>query len=224
MRWKDSSERTAKEEDAPEAYFDEEQYSPWADRKDNQKTTKLNKVPVLFLLLAVAIVALVAALLMLIFGGGREAASGPQMAALEARLTQLEEKLNNYEAIDEKVTQIWQQAKSFEKFKDRFDRSEASTSLRMDHLTMSLEALQKQLSAKQTPAVPPPAAAQPVENKTAAAAVENQYHQVQAGDTLYSISKKYDLTVEELLKMNQMTPGSVIVPGQKLMVRSSKVQ
>jgi LysM repeat protein len=43
---------------------------------------------------------------------------------------------------------------------------------------------------------------------------------VAPGDTLYSISKKYDLKVEELLDMNRMKTGAVIVPGQKLIVRS----
>jgi LysM repeat protein len=45
-----------------------------------------------------------------------------------------------------------------------------------------------------------------------------QYHEVAAGDTLYSISKQYNLGLEELLKMNRMKPDAVIVPGQQVVV------
>ena len=224
MKWKDSGDMVEKEEDVREEYFDEEQYSPWADRKDNKKSAKLGKVPVLFLLLAVAIVALVAALLMLIFNGGGDTALNRQMAAVEERLLKLEEKLDNYEAIDEKVTRIWEQAKSFEKFKDRFDRSEASISLRMDHLTMGLEAVQKQLNTARRPKEVSSVSTSAGGTGEAPAVAQIKYHQVQAGDTLYSISKKYGLKVDQLLEMNRMKPGSVIVPGQKLIVRAARDQ
>lgn len=199
-----------------EEFFDEEQYSPWADQKQNKKRGSFNKIQVLFVLLVAAIIALVGALLMLVMGGGAAGGSAQQMAMLEDRLQTLEERLDKYEAIDEKVTRIWEQAKAFEKFKDRFERSEASTSLRMDHLTMSLEALQKQLSkskARVAAKVSPPA--KTGGGKTSAGI---RYHKVQPGETLYSISRKYDLKVDQLLKLNQMKPGNVIQPGQKLIV------
>ena len=137
------------------------------------------------------------------------------MAALEQRLSQLEERLDKYEGIDDKVTAIWEQAKSFEKFKDRFDRSEASTSLRMDHLAMSLETLQKQLNEARSPE----AGGASKKPETGKSTSKTKYHQVEAGDTFYSISKKYDLSVEELIRLNKMKPDSVLMPGQKLVVR-----
>jgi hypothetical protein len=215
MKWKDSGEMVEGEKDIQAEYFDEEQYSPWAERKETKKGFRPGKLQMLFILLAVAIVALVAALLVLLFNHGSDTASPQRMAAFEQRLEKLEERLDKFEGIDEKVTTIWEQAKSFEKFKDRFDRSEASTSLRMDHLTMSLEALQKQINDAR--AHQPTAG--PKDGVVAKAPPKVLYHQVQPGDTLYSISKKYDLKVEELLQMNQMQPDSVILPGQKLIVR-----
>ena len=214
MKWKDSGEMVEKEEKNEEEYFDEEQYSPWAERKETKKGFKFGKVQVLFVLLASAIVALVAALIVLLLNTGGDTTTPQRIASFEQRLQKFEERLDKFEAIDDKVTTIWEQAKSFEKFKDRFDRSEASTSLRMDHLTMSLESLQKELNETKSPKVA-------VAGKDAAgttAPTKIQYHQVEAGDTFYSISKKYDLTVEELLQMNQMKPDSVIMPGQKLIV------
>ena len=51
MKWKDSGEMVEKEEKNEEEYFDEEQYSPWAERKESKKGIKLGKVQVLFVLL-----------------------------------------------------------------------------------------------------------------------------------------------------------------------------
>jgi cell division protein FtsL len=219
MKWKDSGEVVDKEEKPKQEYFDEEQYSPWADSKEPKKQFKLGKVPFLIVLLAAAIIALIVVLMMLLNGNG-DALNTQKVAALEARIQRLEESLDKYSAIDEKVTRIWEQAKSFEKFKDRFDRSEASTSLRMDHLTMSLEAIQKQLAAANRQ--PPPApAAQESKEKSVEPVVSSKivYHEVAPGDTLYSISKKYNMSLNDLRKMNHMEPNAVIVPGQKLIVQ-----
>jgi LysM repeat protein len=45
-----------------------------------------------------------------------------------------------------------------------------------------------------------------------------RYHVVQKGDTLYSISRQYDLKPDELKKMNNLD-SNVINPGQELRVR-----
>jgi LysM repeat protein len=214
MKWKDSGDMVDKEEKTEEDQFDEEQYSPWAEGKETKKGIKLGgfRVPPLLLVSAVAV--LVAVLLVVLLRGGGDTASLQRIAALEQRLSQLEDRLDKYEGIDEKVTAIWEQAKSFEKFKDRFDRSEASISLRMDHLTMSLEALQKQLNeARSTQSRV--AAKKPDSDKSSS---KVKYHQVEPGDTFYSISKKYNLTVEELIRLNKLKPDSVLMPGQKLIV------
>jgi tetrahydromethanopterin S-methyltransferase subunit B len=217
MKWKDSGEMEEKETPTEEEeYFDEEQYSPWAGQENHKKGGLLNKSKTLFGLLIGAIIALIIALLVLIMGGGARRAGSQQLAQLEERMQTLEERLDKFEAIDEKVTRIWEQAKSFETFKDRFERSEASTSLRMDHLTMSLESMQKQLSKVHAPVT---ATAKAIAPRTAPSTTpQTQYHLVESGDTLYSISKKYNLEVDQLLQLNHMKPDSVIQPGQKLIV------
>jgi LysM repeat protein len=44
------------------------------------------------------------------------------------------------------------------------------------------------------------------------------YHEVKAKETLYQISRRYGLTVDDLRKLNRLTPETVIHPGQKLIV------
>jgi LysM repeat protein len=214
MKWKDSGDMIDKEEKTEEDQFDEEQYSPWAEGKETKKGINLARFQVPPVLSISAVVVLLAVLLVVLLHGGGDTADPQRIAALEQRISQLEDRLDKYEGIDEKVTTIWEQAKSYEKFKDRFDRSEASISLRMDHLTMSLEALQKQLNeARNTRARV--AAKERVSDKPSS---KVKYHQVEPGDTFYSISKKYNLSVEELIRLNKLKPDSVLRPGQKLIV------
>lgn len=219
MKWKDTEEMNSQEDISKEEYFDEEQYSPWSAGKDPSKRSKLTRVPLIFILLALAMVTSVTALLMLLIGNRGETVNRQQWMALEGKVQQLEDRLEKYDAIDEKVTRIWEQAKSFEKFKDRFDRSEASTSLRMDHLTMSLEALQKEIEQAKSAKTKAPARPTAEEKTAEPAAGQMMYHTVTAGDTFYSISKRYNLELEQLLEMNRLQKDSILVPGQKLIVR-----
>lgn len=45
------------------------------------------------------------------------------------------------------------------------------------------------------------------------------YHVVKKGETLYRVSLKYGLSVQELCRINKITPVTVIVPGRKLLVK-----
>jgi len=46
-----------------------------------------------------------------------------------------------------------------------------------------------------------------------------RYHQVRAGETLFGISRRYGLTVEELKRLNKLPPEATIHPEQKLLIR-----
>ena len=45
-----------------------------------------------------------------------------------------------------------------------------------------------------------------------------RYHIVKKGDTLYNISRRYNLTVDQLRKINKLKKGGIIFLGQKLLV------
>jgi LysM repeat protein len=49
-------------------------------------------------------------------------------------------------------------------------------------------------------------------------AVKKRYHEVKKGETLYRISKQYGMTVDELCKLNKLSPNQPIEVGQKLLV------
>ena len=222
MKWKDNENGNDAVAEKNDPYYEDDGYATFKE-KGLQKTTILSGNPVRYLYwgLGIAVVAGVVLLVMLLFSNINESADLTRIKEMEQAIQRLEQRLENYEGIDEKVTRIWEQAKAFEKFKTRFDRSEASTSLRMDHLAMSLDALQKKSDdtlkkvnalerkpvAKKASVSPPPPKKKAVKS-----------HTVAAGETLFSISRRYNLSVEQLKTINKLSEGAVIHVGQKLVV------
>ena len=49
---------------------------------------------------------------------------------------------------------------------------------------------------------------------------KKRYHKVQQGDSLSLIADKYDISISELCRLNDITPKTVIHPGQRLLVAS----
>jgi len=94
----------------------------------------------------------------------------------------------------------------------------------LDALAQKVEALEKQpaagTKAKTSTSSKPVAetkAKSPAPTKPAAS-TEKQYHTVQKGDTLYRISKKYGISVEDLRKLNDLSGDQALRAGQKLQV------
>ncbi len=50
-----------------------------------------------------------------------------------------------------------------------------------------------------------------------------EYYIVRKGDTIYSISEKYNLSPKELLILNNLAPNDYIYPNQKLLVPKKEV-
>ena len=124
------------------------------------------------------------------------------------------EKLGRLEEMDRKIEQL----------KGRFDRLEASMTMRMDHLNKTVGGINKGKKPPPAPAAATVKAPAPVQKKAATtsptqdAARKARYHVVKSGETLYSISRSNGLTVDEIRKMNKLSPGDAIHPGQKLIV------
>ena len=56
--------------------------------------------------------------------------------------------------------------------------------------------------------------------KAPVASAKGQYYVVQSGDTLFKIAKKYDTSVDELCRLNNIYKDKPIYPGQKIKVTS----
>lgn len=228
MRWKDSDAGEGADPEKSDPYYEDDGYASFK-AKAAQKATMLSGNPVRYLYWGLGIAVTAAVVLLIILSAINEPVDVERFRELEQKIARLEKKLVKYEGMDEKVTRIWEQAKAFETFKTRFDRSEASMSLRMDHLAMSLDALQKKtdktllkVSKLESRPLPKGVSASPPTAKKAASKKSSptKTHTVVAGDTLYGISRRYGISMEKLKSINKLTDGAVLNVGQRLKVSS----
>jgi hypothetical protein len=56
------------------------------------------------------------------------------------------------------------------------------------------------------------------EKKTSPQQVMHKVHQVEPGETLWNIARRYGMSVEEVVHLNKLDPSETIYPGQKLLV------
>jgi LysM repeat protein len=55
--------------------------------------------------------------------------------------------------------------------------------------------------------------------KSPEAVAKALYHRVRVGETLYGISRRYGVTIEELRRLNKLSQEATIYPDQKLLIR-----
>jgi LysM repeat protein len=191
-----------------------EQYSLWKEEKKlkfGTKTPKMSdKIPLSrfgigFLILLI--------LLILLFARNRSTALDNRIAALENSVKNLEQMVDKSDVVDNRLAQVWEQAQTFQQFKERFDRSEAALTARMDQIVINLGNLQKQMSRGRTQKAKTSKTAT-VSKKTTG----NRYHTVKPGETLYQIAPRYGLTIKKLRQLNKLGESDTIYPGQKLVV------
>ena len=218
MKWKDDGSEQELESEQSEVYYEGDGFSSYP-----QDAAKRASVPGRYLYWAVAIAGFAGLVLLFsaIFGSSDQG----RIEALEQKVVELEARMKKVDGVDEKVTRIWEQAKTFETFKSRFDRAEASISLRMDRLTTSLDDMQKKTAAalkkiEQIEKRPPPAAAAPTKTPAVKKAAGLKTHTVAPGDTLFGIGQRYNLSVDQLRAINKLPPDAVIHVGQTLTVGS----
>jgi type II secretory pathway pseudopilin PulG len=233
MKWRDSDEYTRASESAEDKGFEGDPNDQWneaAQLNEAKRTAAAASArsSSVWVVLGVAVLGLV---IVLILPRMQPSVGEEQILALETRIEALEQQLAKFDSVDDNVSRIWEQAKSFEQFKERFERADASTSLRMDHLATSLSAVQKRIEALEKSGAAAAIAAKPKPEvsktagatitrppKAAKAAPQIRYHTVAKGDTLFSVGRKYGLKVDTLLKINDLPTDTIIKPGQRLRV------
>lgn len=215
MKWKDSAKTNTIQEEPEQDYQNELEYSPWERKNisnfipERFKTTEVYMVGLgLGLLLVILIVVMAVP-------RGRKTADINQIKDLEVRLQRLEDRLNEFEGIDEKLAWLGSQDRKIDRLSRRVAHLESSMSKKMNQLTRKLdkipEAKKGVTGNKDT---------ERTADKPAKSKADPHYHQVKAGDTLYSISRRFGLTVDDLRKLNKLTPETAIYPGQKLLIKA----
>ncbi|MBU1344264.1 MAG: LysM peptidoglycan-binding domain-containing protein, partial [Proteobacteria bacterium] len=145
---------------------------------------------------------------------------------LEKRIELLEQTLQNHEGSikseDEKTTKS---LTGVDIVKDRVTRLETAFSVKFDSLSERMGNIEKsiaQLKGKPVAAVIPKPASKPVTPEKKAIKKEKKasmFHTVQKGETLYSISKKYNTSISALRKLNNLSTDAKIYPGNNILIR-----
>lgn len=150
-------------------------------------------------------------LLVMVLSGPSDVVDRNQIQALEERIQGLEQKLATVGVIDQALNRIENNEKEIQLFMERVDRFEGTVTTQIDQIIKELGALHQKTGSAPAPKAraKQPVAKSPAEKKTG-------FYQVKSGDTLYSISRRHGLTVDQLRAYNNIGKDDAIRPGQKL--------
>ena len=211
MQWKDSEESVESNEEEPEAFYEEE-YSPLGVKAGAASVGSSRFGNPIIWIPAIVVVII---LLYILLPTGSSNQDKAKLSGFDARLDQLEKRMLKLESVGERVLNLEKSLKDNGTIEKRLDRLEASLAKRMDQVDKELLQMRKNLESKKIQkSTPPP----PTQQKKATTEPAKQ-HIVKKGDTLYSISRKYGLSIEQLRKKNSLDKNSVIFVGQKLNVK-----
>jgi len=169
-----------------------------------------NKLNRTFIIGGIGLVIIVI-LLVMVLTGPSDVASRQQLQALEDRIQQLEKRITTTGVMDEALGRIDSNEKELSLIMERVDRFEGTVATQIDQIIKELGKLHQKAGTAPAAKVktPPPAAKSTPQKQT-------QVHEVKAGETLYSISRRYGLTVDQLRTYNDIGKDAAIRPGQKL--------
>lgn len=164
-----------------------------------------------FVHVAAVLLAIIAIFTVYIQSKGGET-DGEKIREIDKRLGDIEDRLNRIEGTEKSTSSIDEQRTKFEiSLMNRLEGLESLITKKGSPDTGKTDNLHSEAVVKESDKKSEPEKENEIGNKI-------RYHQVLAGETLYRISLKYGMTVEELRKLNKLAPEAVIYVGQKLLV------
>jgi LysM repeat protein len=138
-------------------------------------------------------------LIVLLLRGGDKAVT-EELKTLKVRVDQMEKRVSTLETTAKKSETVETQIKGLQQSVLKVESAQRSLAERIDKIAQRAEK---------------PSAPQAAQKKSTA---KTKVHEVQPGETIFSIAKKYNLSTDQLLKLNNMTKKDTIQAGQKLVV------
>jgi LysM repeat protein len=149
--------------------------------------------------------------------------SSAAFSDFEMRIQNIEKALQIEQGLKSEGVNIKESVMEVNHIKDRLGRLETAFSVKFDSLIDRMGKIEKSISQLENKTVkkivkkePEPKAAVPVKK---AVKKKSQFHMVKKKETLYSISKKYNISIDQLRKLNKLSKGATIYPGDNLLVR-----
>ena len=172
---------------------------------------KKTRKPFVMWILGAAILLIILFFFIAIF---RSCAGEGQTKSIDERLKSMEERLGKIEAVERRLSSIEKQLTDFQ----------LSLTERMNSLEKYLsrktvtKAAKPESGKRRSTANRPQSPDRSADTGKTGKKTKHRYHQVKAGETLFKIGLRYDLTVDGLCRLNNLKPGAVLSVGQKLIV------
>jgi LysM repeat protein len=142
---------------------------------------------------------------------------------LEKRIQNIEKALQIDKNPNSKVIKTKQNKTQDHQTNDRLSRLETAFSVKFDSLIDRMGKIEKNIAQFKTKPVKKiitkkvePKAVIPVKKPVKK---KSMFHTVQKKETLYSISKKYNTTIEKLRTLNKLSKNAKLFPGDNLLIR-----
>jgi LysM repeat protein len=149
----------------------------------------------------------------ILVSGGDDKGSTEDFNSIKAGIGRIEKRISRLEAVEKRASRLEAEVKELKQSMVKIDRTGGSLRKGLDELTLKMEQLQKGMIQ---PTVK--AGAKPTVKKETISQGKRQYHTVRSGDTLYRIAVRYHISLDELRRINNLTPNQAIYPDQKLLV------
>ena len=122
--------------------------------------------------------------------------------------------------LEERMLKLESKGKEAPQVQEKLDSLTRNLNERLSHLEKEINQIKEEAaSAKKKPEVSQPAAPPPAPSaKSPAKPGTTRVHTVAPGENLYRIALRYNLSVEELRRLNNMRPDQSLQVGQKLTV------
>ena len=177
---------------------------------DNRTNLLQNKSIITYILGGIGLVVIVF-LLFMVLSWPSDDINSERIQALEERIQGLEQKLATVGVVDQALNRIDNNEKEIALFMERVDRFEGTVTTQIDQIIKELGVLHRKTGSAPAPKAK---AKQPVAKSAEPKKIK--VHEVKTGETLYSISRRYSLTVDQLRTYNNIGKDTAIRPGQKL--------
>jgi LysM repeat protein len=151
-------------------------------------------------LLLWGVIGIILILLIVLLFRGSDKAVTEELNTLKVRVEQMEKEVSTLETAAKKLETVEAQIKGLQQSVLKVESAQRSLAERIEKIAQKAEK---------------PSTPQAAQKKSTARA---KVHEVQPGETIFSIAKKYNLSPDQLLKLNNMTKKDTIQAGQKLVV------
>lgn len=220
MKFDDPMKEDSIEEKRDENYFDGIEHTSFMKKRPGFKPSSAAGMPVLLYLIGGVVIVILIGMIVLRSG---KSFDPERMTGMDARIKQMEDRIIDLGLLEKKLDSIETQGQKLDQLTKRVNTLESNLSAILERTATQSREPKKPIAKsvqKSGGAVPKKTVA---EKKQSSSKGSDVYHHVRSGDTLYSISRRYKLSVPELKQLNPSISGKkTIYPGQKLRIKKKQ--